>query len=101
VQAYNGQLSGDGDHQIIVAAELSNQAPGVGSFIHLIDLVPSNCEQTPKAALTAAGYFADANVRRAHAAEGCNNEPGPPLVSAEGGLRLQSSQPEEAHRQSQ
>ena len=31
-----------------------------------------------KAALTAAGYFADANVRRAHAAEGCNNEPGPP-----------------------
>ena len=62
---------------IIVAAELSNQAPGVGSFIHLIDLVPSNCEQTPKAALAAAGYFVDANVRRAHAAEGCNNEPGP------------------------
>lgn len=101
VQAYKGLLSVDGEHQIIVAAKLSNLAPDVGYLIHLLDLVPSNCEQTPKAALVDAGYFVDANVRRAHAAEGCNNELRPPLVGAKGGLRLQSSQREGAHRQSQ
>ena len=83
---------------IIVAAELSNQAPGVGLSSHLIDLVPSNCEQTPKAALAATGYFVDANVRAR--SRRCNKRNRPPR-RAEGGLRLQTSQPEEAHRQSQ
>lgn len=57
VQGYNGQLAVDGEHQIIVAAELSNQAPDVEYLIPLLDRVLSNCEQIPDAALADAGYF--------------------------------------------
>jgi hypothetical protein len=67
VQGYNGQLAVDAEHQIIVAAELSNQAPDVEYFIPMLDQVLVNCEQIPEAALADAGYFSDANVRRAHA----------------------------------
>ena len=67
VQGYNGQLAVDSEHQIIVAAELSNQAPDVEYFIPMLDQVLVNCEQIPDAALADAGYSSDANVRRASA----------------------------------
>ena len=46
----------DAEHQIIVAAELSNQAPDVEYFIPMLDQVLVNCEQIPDAALADAGY---------------------------------------------
>ena len=67
VQGYNGQLAVDSEHQIIVAAELSNQAPDVEYFIPMLDQVLVNGERIPEAALADAGYFSDANVRRASA----------------------------------
>lgn len=67
VQGYNGQLAVDSEHQIIVAAELSNQAPDVEYFIPMLDQVLVNCEQIPDAALADAGYSSDANVRRVSA----------------------------------
>ena len=53
------------EHQIIVAAELSNQAPDAEYFIPMLDRVLCNCKQIPEAALADAGFFSDANVRRA------------------------------------
>src|SRR6185369_15332718 len=51
VQAYNGHLAVDSEHQIIVAAELSSQAPDAEYFIPMLDRVLCNCEQIPEAAL--------------------------------------------------
>ncbi len=65
VQAYNGHIAVDGEHQIIVAAGLSNQAPDAEYFIPMLDRVICGCEQLPEAALADAGFFSDANVRRA------------------------------------
>ncbi|MBL9009215.1 MAG: transposase [Myxococcales bacterium] len=53
--------------QIIVAAGLSNQAPDTEYFIPMLDRVLAGCEQIPDAALADAGFFSDANVRRAQA----------------------------------
>lgn len=67
VQAYNGHIAVDSEHQIIVAAGLSNQAPDAEYFIPMLDRVLCGCEQIPDAALADAGFFSDANVRRAQA----------------------------------
>ena len=67
VQAYNGHIVVDSEHPIIVAAGLSNQAPDTESFIPMLDRVLAGCEQIPDAALADAGFFSDANVRRAQA----------------------------------
>ena len=67
VQAYNGHLAVDGEHQIIVAAALSNQAPDAEYFIPMLDRVLAGCAQIPEAVLADAGFFSDANVRRAQA----------------------------------
>lgn len=67
VQAYNGHIAVDSEHQIIVAAGLSNQAPDTEYFIPMLDRVLAGCEQIPDAALADAGFFSDANVRRAQA----------------------------------
>lgn len=67
VQAYNGHIAVDSEHQIIVAAGLSNQAPDTEYFIPMLDRVLASCEQIPDAALADAGFFSDANVRRAQA----------------------------------
>ena len=67
VQAYNGHLAVDSEHQIIVAAALSNQAPDAEYFIPMLDRVLAGCAQIPEAVLADAGFFSDANVRRAQA----------------------------------
>ena len=67
VQAYNGHIAVDSEHQIIVAAGLSNQAPDAEYFIPMLDRVLAGCEQIPDAALADAGFFSEANVRRAQA----------------------------------
>lgn len=67
LQGYNGQLAVCGEHQIIVAQGLSNQAPDAEYLVPMLDRIGEMCGQRPEAALADAGYFSDANVRRAQA----------------------------------
>ena len=92
-QCYNGQAIIDAQAQVIVAAELSNQAPDARQLEPALDQLAENLEaieaELPEdAALTAdAGYFSEENVRitarhglDAHIATGRfkHSEPQPP-----------------------
>ena len=62
IQGYNGQIAVDADTQIIVAAELSNQA---ADTVHLQDIVRQAIENTGQAIkeLSAdAGYYSEENL---------------------------------------
>jgi hypothetical protein len=67
LQAYNAQLAVDEDHQIIVAAALSNQAPDVEYFAPMIRRVVENCGAVPARTTADSGYFSAENVRVAEA----------------------------------
>ena len=72
MQAYNGQIAVDEEHQIIVAAALSNQGPDAEYFEPLLRRVVENCDRAPDRVTGDAGYFSADNVR---AAEGLGSEP--------------------------
>ena len=72
VQAYNAQLAVDEEHQIIVAAALSNQAPDVEYFEPLLRRVVQNCQAVPERVTGDSGFFSAGNV---HAAEALGTEP--------------------------
>jgi transposase len=72
MQAYNAQLVVDEDHQIIVAAALSNQAPDVEYFEPMLRRVVENCSAVPERVTADSGYFSERNV---HAAEALGTEP--------------------------
>jgi transposase len=67
VQAYNAQLAVDEEHQIIVAAALSNQSPDVEYFEPMLRRVVDNCDAAPARATADSGYFSAENVRAAEA----------------------------------
>ena len=67
VQAYNAQIAVDEDHQIIVAAALSNQSPDVEYFEPMLRRVVDNCNAVPERATADSGYFSAENVRAAEA----------------------------------
>lgn len=64
---YNGHIAVCGEHQIIIAQGLSNQAPDAEYFIPMVDRVLDLCGRVPEATLADAGFFSEANVRRAEA----------------------------------
>lgn len=72
MQAYNGQIAVDEDHQIIVAAALSNQAPDSEYFKPMLRRVVKNCGAVPASTTADSGYFSAENVR---AAESMGTEP--------------------------
>ena len=72
LQAYNAQVAVDEEHQIIVAAALSNQAPDAEYFEPMLRRVVENCDAAPERATADSGYFSAANV---HAAEHLGVEP--------------------------
>ena len=72
VQAYNAQLAVDEEHQIIVAAALSNQSPDVEYFEPMLRRVVENCGAVPERTTADSGYFSADNV---HAAEALGTEP--------------------------
>jgi transposase len=72
LQAYNAQAAVDEDHQIIVAAALSNQAPDVEYFEPMLGRIVANCGAAPERVTADTGYFSEPNVR---AAERLNIEP--------------------------
>jgi transposase len=72
LQAYNAQLAVDEEHQIIVAAALSNQAPDAEYFEPMLRRVVENCGAVPARTTADSGYFSASNV---HAAEHLGVEP--------------------------
>ena len=67
VQAYNAQIAVDEEHQIIVAAALSNQSPDAEYFEPMLRRVVKNCSAAPERATADSGYFSADNVRAAEA----------------------------------
>lgn len=67
IQAYNAQLAVDEEHQIIVAAAVSNQAPDNEYFAPMLHRVVANCHAVPERATADSGYFSTAAVQYAEA----------------------------------
>jgi transposase len=63
IQAYNAQIAVDEEHQIIVAAALSNQAPDVEYFEPMLRRIVDNCDAVPDRVTADSGYFSAPNVR--------------------------------------
>lgn len=62
VQAYNAQAAVDGAFQVIVAADVTQQAPDNGQLIPMLTLVTTNTGVLPEKVTADAGYFSEANV---------------------------------------
>lgn len=65
IQAYNAQLVVDEEHQIIVAAALSNQGADNEYFAPMLRRVVDNCDAVPEHITGDSGYFSTDNVRAA------------------------------------
>ena len=63
LQGYNAQLAVDEEHQIIVAAAVSNQAPDAEYFEPMLRRVVQNCDAIPQRTTADSGYFSAAAVR--------------------------------------
>ena len=65
VQGYNAQIAVDDAHQIIVAADVSNQSPDCQYLVPILDRVVENCGAAPARASADNGYLSESNVARA------------------------------------
>jgi transposase len=61
-QCYNGQAVVDADHQVIVAADVTQCAADTPSLIPMLDEVLANCGQEPRQLLADAGYCSEDNL---------------------------------------
>lgn len=61
-QCYNAQAAVDGDHQIIVAAAVTQQANDKNQLVPMMALVEQNTGCLPGNTLADSGYFSEANV---------------------------------------
>jgi transposase len=62
IQAYNAQAVVDCDHQIIVAAEVTQEANDKQQLVPMLQKVVENLEQSPAQACADAGYFSEKAV---------------------------------------
>jgi transposase len=62
MQGYNGQATVDADTQLIVAADLTNQAADSPHFPSLLEQVRQNVGRDPDEASADSGYYADENL---------------------------------------
>lgn len=62
LQAYNAQIAVDEEHQIIVAAALSNQPPDTQYFSPMLRRIVANCDALPERVTADSGYFSSENV---------------------------------------
>ena len=71
-QCYNGQAAVDATCQVIVAADLSNQAADAPHLPALLGQVSANAGRPPRQTLADAGYYSEDNVSRIR---GAGSEP--------------------------
>jgi transposase len=62
IQAYNAQAAVDSTAQVIVAAEITQQANDSRQLLPMIEKVEANTERKPEAVSADAGYWSEANV---------------------------------------
>ncbi|MGL6134548.1 MAG: transposase [Prochlorococcaceae cyanobacterium] len=62
IQGYNCQAAVDGDHQIIVAVGVSNQASDAPHLEPMIERIVANTGQLPEKLIADAGYCSTANI---------------------------------------
>ncbi len=76
-QCYNGQLAVDGEHQVIVAAELVNNASDHGVLPGLLEGVEEACGCRPHEVLADGGYCNEDDLRELErdGVEACVNVP--------------------------
>jgi transposase len=65
VQGYNCQAVVDDANQIIVAQAVTNQPPDVEHFVPMLEMVKLNCGVLPDKLTADAGYFSEANAKKA------------------------------------
>jgi len=61
-QGFNGQAIADGDSQVIVAADLTNQAPDPEHLRPMLGMLRENCGGLPERFSADAGYWSEANM---------------------------------------
>jgi transposase len=64
MQGYNCQAAVDGDHQIIVAVGISNQASDAPHFEPMVERIVANTGQLPETLITDAGFCSTDNIER-------------------------------------
>jgi hypothetical protein len=62
IQGYNCQAAVVGDHQIIVAVGVSNQASDQHHFVPMLERIVANTGQLPEKLIADAGYCSTANI---------------------------------------
>jgi transposase len=62
MQGYNAQAAVDGDHQVIVAIGVSNQASDAVHLLPMLERIEVNTGQVPEALIADAGYCSTANL---------------------------------------
>jgi transposase len=62
IQGYNCQAAVDGDHQIIVAVGVSNQASDQHHFVPMLERIVANTGQLPANMIADAGYCSTGNI---------------------------------------
>lgn len=61
-QCYNGQAVVDAEHQVIVAADLTQCAADTPSLVPMLDAVVASCGREPRQLLADAGYCSEENL---------------------------------------
>lgn len=69
IQAYNAQVAVDARRQIIVAADVTNQAADAPHLLPLVDAIERHTGRRPTRLLADAGYFSESNVSAVAARE--------------------------------
>ena len=62
-QGYNAQVAVEGEHQLIVATEVSSQASDQGRLVPLLDAAEAVCGERPATVLADAGYGNEADLQ--------------------------------------
>ena len=62
MQGYNAEVAVDGDHQVILAIGVSNQAGDAVHLLPMLERIEVNTGQVPKALIADAGYCSTANL---------------------------------------
>jgi hypothetical protein len=62
IQGYNCQAAVDGDHQVIVAIGVSNQASDAVHLLPMVERIEANTGQRPQKLIADAGYCSTSNI---------------------------------------
>ena len=68
IQAYNAQAAVDSQSQVIVAAEITQQANDSGQLVPMLEQVKANTGRKPEAVSADAGYWSEDNICNEHVA---------------------------------